>query len=202
MRLLPLVMLTLIFTASAGEIYGSVYRWDTLEKVDAIVEIFDGSKQRMVAENGSYRFILPDGNYTIVARWGDFYTEENVTVAGSVRYDLVLFPTFEEIELPPPPPLIEEEPPYYIVTATACAAVLLVLYYLKRREATENSELPEDLSEVLEVIRRAGGRITQKELRKKLGYSEAKMSLILADLERRGLVERVKKGRGKIIFLK
>ncbi|WP_048085772.1 helix-turn-helix transcriptional regulator [Archaeoglobus veneficus] len=63
-------------------------------------------------------------------------------------------------------------------------------------------ELPDDLVEVIEVLRKEGGRLTQKELRKRLGYSEAKMSLIVADLERRGIIEKVKKGRGNIIFLR
>ncbi len=62
--------------------------------------------------------------------------------------------------------------------------------------------LPEDLAEALDEIVRAGGRITQKELRKKLGYSEAKVSLILTDLERRGYIEKVKVGRGNVVFLK
>ncbi len=62
--------------------------------------------------------------------------------------------------------------------------------------------LPEDLVKVLDEIVKAGGRITQKELRKKLGYSEAKVSLILTDLERRGYIEKVKVGRGNVVFLK
>ncbi len=62
--------------------------------------------------------------------------------------------------------------------------------------------MPEDLRRAVEIIKKEGGRITQKELRKRLGYSEAKVSLIIADLERRGIVEKVKKGRGNIIFLK
>jgi uncharacterized membrane protein len=64
------------------------------------------------------------------------------------------------------------------------------------------AEIPDDLKEVLEILKKEGGRITQKELRRRLGYSEAKMSLIIADLERRGFVEKVKKGRGNTIFLK
>ncbi len=62
--------------------------------------------------------------------------------------------------------------------------------------------LPDDLREALDVIVSAGGRITQKELRSRLKYSEAKVSLILTDLERRGYIEKVKKGRGNVIFLK
>ncbi len=59
--------------------------------------------------------------------------------------------------------------------------------------------LPEDLRELLEVIRRCGNRITQRELRKKSPYSESKVSLMLSDLEERGLIEKFKRGRGNII---
>jgi len=62
--------------------------------------------------------------------------------------------------------------------------------------------LPDDLRETLEIIVEAGGRITQKELRTKLRYSEAKVSLILTDLERRGYIEKVRKGRGNVVFLR
>ncbi len=62
--------------------------------------------------------------------------------------------------------------------------------------------LPDDLRETLEIIVSSGGRITQKELRNRLKYSEAKVSLILTDLERRGYIEKVRKGRGNVVFLK
>ncbi|AKB85644.1 hypothetical protein MCMEM_1591 [Methanococcoides methylutens MM1] len=74
-------------------------------------------------------------------------------------------------------------------------------------EADEDDEvegkvpLPSDLQEVLDIIRSSGGRITQKDLRSKLSYSEAKVSLIVSDLENRGLVEKFKKGRGNIIII-
>ncbi|HWR26227.1 MAG TPA: MarR family transcriptional regulator [Methanosarcina sp.] len=59
--------------------------------------------------------------------------------------------------------------------------------------------LPEDLREILNVIRVSGNRITQRELRKKSPYSESKVSLMLSDLEERGLIEKFKRGRGNII---
>jgi uncharacterized membrane protein len=59
--------------------------------------------------------------------------------------------------------------------------------------------LPEDLKELLDLIRASGNRITQRELRKKSPYSESKVSLMLSDLEERGLIEKFKKGRGNII---
>lgn len=59
--------------------------------------------------------------------------------------------------------------------------------------------LPEDLKELLNMIRSSGNRITQRELRKKSPYSESKVSLMLSDLEERGLIEKFKRGRGNII---
>ncbi|WP_292390641.1 helix-turn-helix transcriptional regulator [Methanosarcina sp. UBA5] len=68
-------------------------------------------------------------------------------------------------------------------------------------EIKEHSKLnlPEDLREILEMIRASGNRITQRELRKKSPYSESKVSLMLSDLEERGLIEKFKRGRGNII---
>jgi uncharacterized membrane protein len=72
------------------------------------------------------------------------------------------------------------------------------------KSSSENKEhsklnLPEDLKELLEMVRASGNRITQRELRKKSPYSESKVSLMLSDLEERGLIEKFKRGRGNII---
>ncbi|HDN83508.1 MAG TPA: winged helix-turn-helix transcriptional regulator, partial [Candidatus Altiarchaeales archaeon] len=82
---------------------------------------------------------------------------------------------------------------------------LFVFFLLRktREKGQETSEeLPDDLKEMVEIIKENGGRITQLELRKKLNYSESKISLMLADLERRGLIEKFKRGKGNIIILK
>jgi len=206
MKLAILILfLAVITNASAAEIYGKIYRWDTLEVVSgAVVEIRDGILQRMVAENGSYSFIVQPGNYTIIAYYRDYQTIEKVNVSADMRFDLILFPKLEEVVDIPEFPAVEEDRPYYLLAIFISGAIILFLYLIKARsKKTEFSEaLPEELEKALEIIRKEGGRITQKELRKKLGYTEAKMSLIIADLERRGLVEKVKKGRGNIIFLK
>ncbi|MGB9938982.1 DUF7343 domain-containing protein [Methanosarcina sp.] len=62
--------------------------------------------------------------------------------------------------------------------------------------------LPADLQEVMDIIRGQGGRITQKDLRSRLKYSEGKVSLMLADLERRELIEKFKRGRGNVVILR
>jgi uncharacterized membrane protein len=63
-----------------------------------------------------------------------------------------------------------------------------------------NRELPDDLRELYDLILKKGGRTTQKEIRKDAKYGEAKVSLMLADLEDRGLIKKIKKGRSNIII--
>lgn len=200
MRYLPLILILLITTANADTIYGKIYSWE-LEPIDALVIIRDGVEQRIVSTNGSYNFEVEPGNYTIIARSGELIAIENVTVKGNVRFDLILFPEFELPEEVPEMPF--EEKDFSLPAIFLSLFGILAIYALKRRYAKKQEDiLPEDLKMVIEVIKENGGRITQKELRKKLGFSEAKMSLVIADLERRGLIEKIKKGRGNVIFLK
>jgi uncharacterized membrane protein len=67
-------------------------------------------------------------------------------------------------------------------------------------EEIKNKKLPDDLQELYETIMQSGGRVTQKDLRKKFTCSEAKVSLMLADLEDRGLIKKIKRGRANIII--
>ena len=61
--------------------------------------------------------------------------------------------------------------------------------------------IPSDLQEILDILRTQGGRMTQKDMRKRLKYSEGKVSLMLLDLEKRGKIQKFKKGRGNVLFL-
>lgn len=62
---------------------------------------------------------------------------------------------------------------------------------------------PGYLEQVLDLMKKNDGRITQKELRREmLHLSEAKISLILTELEHKGKIEKVKKGRGNVLLLK
>ena len=54
----------------------------------------------------------------------------------------------------------------------------------------------------VDLIKKEGGRISQKDLRKQIPLSEAKISLMIAELESKGVIDKIKKGRGNIIILK
>ncbi|WMW21410.1 hypothetical protein RE476_08325 [Methanolobus mangrovi] len=65
--------------------------------------------------------------------------------------------------------------------------------------------IPEPLStqhkEILDILKSHGGTMSQRELRKFLVYSEGKVSVMLLDLEKRGDIRKIRKGRGNILFL-
>jgi len=67
----------------------------------------------------------------------------------------------------------------------------------------ELAKEPGYLDKAIEIIKKHDGRITQKELRKAMLYlSEAKVSLIITELEHKGQIEKIKKGRGNVVILK
>lgn len=68
-------------------------------------------------------------------------------------------------------------------------------------EALKRLPLSTELCEVLDIIRGHKGRITQKDLRSKLEYSEVKVSLMLTELEKRGLIQKLRNGRENIVVL-
>ncbi len=71
------------------------------------------------------------------------------------------------------------------------------------KESTGNKENENHIEKTLEIIKQNDGRITQKELRKEMMHlSEAKISLIITELEHKGKVEKIKKGRGNVLILK
>jgi uncharacterized membrane protein len=188
-------------------------------------------QQQRFWPDGTYSLSLQSGSYTIMAKYykGNillYDTEENITLRENenTTLDLIMFPTFDENEIPenyqiPDIPQIGGAGSRGIwltlgVVLALAGTGACTYYYLKnfpkkKPVGAEKSErqpvkivgLPNDLKEVMDVIMKSGGRINQVELRHSLPYSEAKVSLMISDLEDRGLVRRIKKGRGNIIVL-
>jgi uncharacterized membrane protein len=227
---LVIVVILLLFPqiSCGATIHGKTYEFSTLEPMkDVRVEVYLNSTliQREVAENGEYSFDLSPGDYLIKAKYFrgsllDYYADENVTVIGDTVLDLIMMPNLDIDEALFPPnitvPEIREsgaDPNLFLLVIPVAAVIVISVLFLKRRKKggkeklplpaspAQVQELPDDLKSVVGIIKDAGGRITQKELRKKLPYSEAKVSLMVADLENRGVLRKIKKGRGNIIIL-
>jgi len=213
--------------ANAAAVHGTVYDLSLKKVSNARVEINTLPKQVMVAQNGSYSFNAPNGFYTIKAQIAQksavlASVEENITIKqdGSYILDLILFPDVEEgvdeINLDVNENVVSNGNSF----ASAVVVMVIVLivlatgafYYIKRnkpekaaKEETNQEEKGQehgDLSQLIGIIKHEGGRATQKEIRKQIPLSEAKISLMIAELEHKGVVEKIKKGRGNIIILK
>jgi len=213
MKKLFLLLVVMILSCSivyAARISGIVYD-ESLKRVnDVIVEINTTPKQTVVAKNGEYSFELPLGNFTIIARFEDAAVEENISVVkeGSYIIDLILFPNLED------EPFVEEQIEdmiseradkhnynyIFIIAGTAIVVIFIIFLIIKRKKLRH--ELSEDLQNLIDIVKKHGGRITQKEVRKEIPLSEAKISLMVTELEHKGIIEKIKKGRGNIIVLK
>lgn len=244
--------LTLLFTsATAAELKGTIYAWDTLEPLpNTIIEIDTTPKQTFVAKDGIYSFYLPPGDYSLLAVYSEngavlYIGEENIEIKDDKKYtlDIITFtPLDDDLDLsdlmeedfnsdigllakgPPQDPNI----PYYIMLFVLIAIIAAVAYYWQTNKSvpantssipqTQNQKqtpllrpaytppAPETLDQpainILKTLERYGGRLTQKELREKIGLGEAQTSLIISELESMGYVKKIKKGRGNIIVLR
>jgi hypothetical protein len=98
----------------------------------------------------------------------------------------------------------EVENQFPLVTFLATVLIAFVggffagtLYRGKEKGAID---LRSDEEKVLELLRE--GPLYQSDLVKRLGFSKAKVSLLLKDMEKKGLIERVKEGRTYLVRLK
>ena len=66
---------------------------------------------------------------------------------------------------------------------------------------TDEIQLDRYALEVLNDLKRGGNRLTQKELRSMINIGEAKVSLVVSEMETYGLIKKIKKGRGNILIL-
>ena len=83
------------------------------------------------------------------------------------------------------------------VTAVAASTSLHNVHVPKTLSSIEH--IDEYESKVLEIIKK-DKRVTQKDVRKAIPLSEAKISLIISDLESQGKIRKIKKGRGNILI--
>ena len=231
MRLIAILVVVMAVCCEAGfaaSLHGTVYDIDLNTVNNAIIEVDSVPMQRTLSKEGQYSFELAPGKYIIhgYIKDKDFViasTEENVTIDsdGSFVFDLFLYPDIQEQDLLGDSDIPIEDVNYpdnrysiaiwvlvILLIAAACAAYYF-MYFKKRKhkddgqkETKEISPAGDDLGKIVEIIKKEGGRTTQKDIRKEMPYSEAKISLMISELEHKGVVERIKKGRGNIIVLK
>ncbi len=210
------MILTLANTAYGATIQGGIYDF-SLEKLDnIIIEINTSPPQRQVAIGGVYSFEVSPGAYVMTARTieNEMLAREEITITREGKYtvDIITFIDLNELEdseLDIDPSLDTEENNKTTVIAATTIILLLValtifLIYKKRKKPKKEEPILDgnDLKKkVLDIIVKEDGRTTQREIRKLFPYSEAKISLVLTELESEGKIRKIKKGRSNVIIL-
>lgn len=219
----------IVEVAFGASLHGTVYDVDLNTVNNAIVEIDSVPMQRTLSKDGQYSFELGPGKYALnaVIKDGEYIiasTKENLTIGseGSYVFDLFLYPELNQdlidetdninVEDVSITDSIYNNPIVWVMIATLLiiAGVLYYFMYFKKRKHHKEEKKEEhnhtisdnSLDKIVEIIKKEGGRATQKDIRKEIPYSEAKISLMISELEHKGVVERIKKGRGNIIVLK
>ena len=223
LKIMRLIIIFLMFIlvipiAFSATIYGTIYDLSLDRVKNARVEVNTEPNQFYISKNGSYAFNVPVGEYTVKAEQyiGNSLkasVSENITIKDDGTYvlDLILFPIIEE-ELEEDIELIgipEEKASFsnifiFIFVFLLFIFIAYLVYLLKtKKPKIKKEEIMEqdDLKKIIDITKEEGGRITQKDIRKKMPLSEAKISLLIAELEHNGKIKKIKKGRGNIIIL-
>jgi uncharacterized membrane protein len=212
--ILLLLILIFIGTVNATTLYGNIYDWNLEQVEGAKITINSIPEQSLIAIDGSYSFELNPGDYNLHGEYtisGEIIassTEEIIiNEEGDYRIDIILFPEigYEEMEdlnledLN----LYSNSNNYFLVLGVILIIIFFAIWFKKQKSKKIITDLDIDEAErVFNLIKQNGGRITQKEIRKALAMSEAKLSLIITELIHKNKIEKIKKGRGNIIILK
>jgi len=210
----------LCFFCKAAKIYGDVYDIE-LNKVKALIIINTTPQQRII--NYSYEFEVYPGVYCIKAYLVEnninYYAEEVIKVEeGNYRIDLILFPVDEEViedekikEIMSLLESIEKSKKKFSAWPIVSVLIFIFLVFIaififkfikKRKKLKKEIDLRsvDEFKNKVESILKKEKRILQKDLRKMLNVSEAKLSLLITELEEEGKVKKIKRGRGNIII--
>ena len=202
------LLVLMIEPVSAAILHGTIYDSNLNEMDKVVVEINSEPPQNFISKEGQYSFVLDTGNYILRASYDagigeKWYLEKNISIQRN-GYFVVDLLFDEEMKNP-------GKDPFTIFYIVGLILVVLAagLFFILRRKPIEKEEpvskeiqaADDSLAQLIKIIKKEGGRTTQKDIRKELPLSEAKVSLMITELEEKGIVKKIKKGRGNIILL-
>jgi uncharacterized membrane protein len=212
-RIVYLLAIILALELVSGAILrGSIYDTDLNKLNDVVVEINSTPPQVFLSKEGQYSFVLDPGAYEITAKYqlsgsNYLYTSSNVTLTRNGYFVVDLFLTPARRVSPTTGAVIGAKgdgPNLFILLSSLSAVLLLSLgfsVYKYKFGRKEDPGLDDQIDSVMDVIKKEGGRMTQKDIRKKIPLSESKVSLMITELENKGLIKKIKKGKGNVIVI-
>jgi len=229
MRISTLLAVLILCTPGihAATITGKVYTADLQEASSTIILVNSTPAQRVVVTNGEYTIDLGNGTYILTAIKNTAEQDFTDTVILQIKddatysYDFILFPTgniteqqftdIDDLTIPDEPAQFEKNtntPGVIAAIILLIALTALVIYNARRswkkpaQEQKSREPLSAELEHILNELEKQDGRATQKELYAKIPGSEAKLSMMITELEAKGYVQKIKRGRTNLIIKK
>ncbi len=221
MRKEILAILALALIANSAFVHGDIVKSQNDDSTKTLIRIEGKFTYQMITNNSNYSIFLPDGEYVLQSQG----ITNGGQVISSVSNKLSIGADDQRIDLLLKR---EDNSTYYIViVAIVLIAAIVIIWKMENKnnspqtqqkqiiepqlenedvieetapvENSKKEELDDDAKKVIAIIESNEGRITQKELRETLGFSEAKLSLILSELEYIQIIKKFKRGRGNIV---
>jgi uncharacterized membrane protein len=225
--LTAIIGILLLTLSLAANISGSFYSGYSFELYNGSVVLeMNGNQYYKGVFTENYSLELPPGEYNISAYSfnGNMVSqEEKVILDNQTHWDIILLYSDsidvidseinDTIDVPGAPIKVQEKD-YTIQNLLLMSfifvliAIILIVVSQKLEkkydeeqdyELLKDKELTNDEKVFLETINGNEGVIVQKEMRKTLGWSDAKTSLISKSMEIQGFVKLVRKGRENIV---
>lgn len=167
-------------------------------------------------------YLNPEGSETVrevaVGDNGVFSDVLNVNMAGDWRVSLRLPSDSPYRFSQDPQPILlsvyeesggetetESLPPVFYLALLAPPVVLLVVILSRRsrgrRLRPPDMQMLSDEDLVIKLLRESGGRLTQSQIKDAAKFSKSKTSIVLNELQRKGVVRKIKRGREYIVEL-
>ena len=217
-KLLSFILAILLVNITYGAtLYGSIYD-STLSKTKDVLIIIDSNpSQKFLSKDGSYEFEIPIGDYKLSAQKNELKAIENISIIDEGIYviDLFLFQDLSEeesiynnldLEIEG---LDDREIKYlnlfFLIIFLMGVFSFIIIQINKKIQTIRLKKhlnlMDDDLNKIIQLLKKNQGRMSQRELRKHFALSEAKISLMITELETEGKLRKIKKGRGNILIL-
>lgn len=206
-----ILALVICIISSAAFVHGDIVKSQSDPSNKTLIRIEGKFTYQMITNSSNYSIFLPDGEYSL----NSYGIDQHGEITSSVSNKLNIGADDQRIDI-----LLKKNDNFtlYFLSGIVILAVIALSYvYMKKNSSPKpqiveeeiieetqlaeikKEELDEEAKKVIAVIESNDKRITQKELRETLGFSEAKLSLILSELESIGVVKKFKRGRGNIV---
>jgi uncharacterized membrane protein len=154
-----------------------------IERSFAIIKLPENGVLTRQPANESYYppngKIMTDGKHIMV-----YWQEENLTSGDSLQFSVLFsFPAFL--------PISGDSFLIAVLTILIIVSMIGIAVYVRRGEKIETvtSVLNEDEKEIVDILKRSGGKALQKILVRESGFSKAKVSRLVKNLKERGVVD-------------